>query len=213
MVREMLARGVDHDVIVIAVEAAETVAAGRNSTEIPRNSSEEILEKRRAKDRERKVNSKEIPRNSTEFHGNEKSASIIDIKKVSSKRGERLSVEWAPSAEDRAFAKQLGWSDPQIDREGENFRDYWAAVPGAKGTKLDWPATWRKWIRDSRTKPAGPTILAQPSPTDWRAIMDSHKRFKHWPKGHGNEPGMPGCRVPQELLREFGFEPPMKGMQ
>lgn len=26
------------------------------------------------------------------------------------------------------------------------FRDHWIAVPGAKGTKLDWPATWRKWV-------------------------------------------------------------------
>src|SRR5205814_92454 len=27
------------------------------------------------------------------------------------------------------------------------FRDYWIALPGAKGLKADWPATWRNWIR------------------------------------------------------------------
>lgn len=27
------------------------------------------------------------------------------------------------------------------------FEDYWRAVPGAKGLKLDWTATWRNWLR------------------------------------------------------------------
>lgn len=31
--------------------------------------------------------------------------------------------------------------------ELDKFRDYWRAVPGAKGRKLDWDATWRNWIR------------------------------------------------------------------
>ena len=38
-----------------------------------------------------------------------------------------------------------------IDRETENFRDYWTGVAGAKGTKLDWPATWRTWMRRQQT--------------------------------------------------------------
>ena len=25
--------------------------------------------------------------------------------------------------------------------------DYWCAKPGADGTKLDWEATWRNWLR------------------------------------------------------------------
>jgi hypothetical protein len=29
----------------------------------------------------------------------------------------------------------------------EKFRDYWTAVPGAKGRKLDWLATWRNFVR------------------------------------------------------------------
>ena len=32
----------------------------------------------------------------------------------------------------------------------ESFADYWIAVPGAKGVKLDWDATWRTWIRNQR---------------------------------------------------------------
>lgn len=37
-----------------------------------------------------------------------------------------------------------------ITKELENFRDHWVAEPGQKGLKLDWPATWRKWIRNCR---------------------------------------------------------------
>jgi hypothetical protein len=29
------------------------------------------------------------------------------------------------------------------------FKDYWASVPGSKGVKLDWDATWRSWIRNA----------------------------------------------------------------
>lgn len=33
--------------------------------------------------------------------------------------------------------------------EHEKFMDYWRAVPGVKGRKLDWPATWRNWMRSA----------------------------------------------------------------
>jgi hypothetical protein len=32
-------------------------------------------------------------------------------------------------------------------KDHEAFMDYWRGVPGAKGRKLDWPATWRNWMR------------------------------------------------------------------
>lgn len=77
------------------------------------------------------------------------------------KRGERLPESWMPSDADRDFARKLGWSEIQIDAEAANFRDYWIAKPGSGGCKLDWPATWRKWIRSSKVKPAGaPTAIA-----------------------------------------------------
>ena len=34
------------------------------------------------------------------------------------------------------------------------FKDYWAGVAGSKGTKLDWFATWRNWVRKQK-KPIG----------------------------------------------------------
>jgi hypothetical protein len=30
------------------------------------------------------------------------------------------------------------------------FRDHWISVPSSKATKIDWPATWRKWVRGER---------------------------------------------------------------
>lgn len=33
--------------------------------------------------------------------------------------------------------------------EHEKFMDYFRAAPGVKGRKLDWPATWRNWMRSA----------------------------------------------------------------
>ena len=35
--------------------------------------------------------------------------------------------------------------DPQ--KVFEEFKDYWTALPSGKGTKADWTATWRNWVR------------------------------------------------------------------
>jgi len=34
-----------------------------------------------------------------------------------------------------------------------SFRDWWIAKPGKEGRKLDWPATWRVWVRNQRAVP------------------------------------------------------------
>lgn len=59
-------------------------------------------------------------------------------------QGTRLAPDWTPSPEDAGFAHQLGL-DP--DATAAEFRDYWRAVPGAKGRKLDWSATFRNSCR------------------------------------------------------------------
>lgn len=33
--------------------------------------------------------------------------------------------------------------------EHAKFVDYWLGAPGVKGRKLDWPATWRNWMRSA----------------------------------------------------------------
>jgi len=69
--------------------------------------------------------------------------------KAAAKRGTRLSDNWQPSGEDFAWARK---ERPDVDLRTEtaSFCDYWRAKPGKEGTKLDWTATWRNWIRNSR---------------------------------------------------------------
>jgi DNA-binding MarR family transcriptional regulator len=41
---------------------------------------------------------------------------------------------------------------PDLDLKtvSESFVDFWISKPGVGGMKLDWPATWRNWIRNSK---------------------------------------------------------------
>ncbi len=84
-------------------------------------------------------------------------------------RGTRISGDWSLSETDRSFAKQEGFSDWEIQREAQKFRDYWTACAGSKGVKLDWAATWRQWIRNGADR-AGKT----PSPTSGTAVSNSY---------------------------------------
>ncbi|KUL93461.1 hypothetical protein DK26_23365 [Bosea sp. WAO] len=59
----------------------------------------------------------------------------------------RLPSDWWPDDELRAFAVSELGSNGAARRETQQFVDYWIAEPGAKGCKLDWPATYRRWIR------------------------------------------------------------------
>ena len=54
---------------------------------------------------------------------------------------ESLSESW------KSFCLQ---ERPELNPEKTfaKFRDYWIAVPGQKGSKLDWLATWRNWVRN-----------------------------------------------------------------
>jgi len=65
------------------------------------------------------------------------------------KRGARLPEDWNASAEDwTAALAKLG--EAGAIEEACKFRDYWKAQPGQRGTKLDWDATFRNWIRNAK---------------------------------------------------------------
>jgi hypothetical protein len=76
--------------------------------------------------------------------------------------GSRLPADWQPSGADLAFASGLGLDGARI---AASFRDYWAGVPGARGRKADWPATWRTWCRKEAERPRQPAQRA--SKMDW----------------------------------------------
>ncbi|MDE2369372.1 MAG: hypothetical protein KGN16_10390 [Burkholderiales bacterium] len=63
--------------------------------------------------------------------------------------GTRLPSDWALTEELRAYCQQRR-TDLDPDATADGFRDYWCAIPGAKGRKTDWAATWRRWVREQR---------------------------------------------------------------
>lgn len=68
-------------------------------------------------------------------------------------RASRLPNDWNPTAQQIVFCRTQR-PDLNADEVACRFRDYWAAVPGAKGRKLDWDATWRNWVRNEKSQPA-----------------------------------------------------------
>lgn len=69
-----------------------------------------------------------------------------ETSKESGGRGTRLPEGWRPTTE---LVAQMRAEHPHVDLRSEHnkFTDYWRSIPGAKGRKADWPATWRNWIR------------------------------------------------------------------
>jgi len=63
----------------------------------------------------------------------------------------RLPADWGPSPKEIQFCRT---ERPELDVEAvaATFRDYWIAMPGVKGRKTDWSATWRNWVRNQRTQ-------------------------------------------------------------
>lgn len=66
--------------------------------------------------------------------------------------GTRLPDDWQPSAALIDWAKK---EFPSVNaaRATDEFRDYWHALPGPKGRKLDWDKTWKNRIRDVASRP------------------------------------------------------------
>jgi len=62
-------------------------------------------------------------------------------------RGSRLPTDFEIPDDWVSFC-QTERPDLQAHKVFENFKDYWVAAP--KGTKLDWSATWRNWIRGQK---------------------------------------------------------------
>jgi len=65
------------------------------------------------------------------------------------KRGTRLPDDWRLPQAWGTWAIEEGMDELAVRRQSERFADYWRSVPGQRGVKLDWQATWRNWIRKS----------------------------------------------------------------
>ena len=71
------------------------------------------------------------------------------------KRGSRLPQDWFLT---KAMGDWATQERPDLDvrQVAEQFKDYWAAQAGQKGVKLDWDATWRNWIRNTKAVKPNP---------------------------------------------------------
>ena len=91
-------------------------------------------------------NNSTLPTN-TEEHLELERPTVPKAKRNVTPRGGRLPEDWTPDEEILPFACDLGFSENQIWKFHGEFCDYWRAVPGARGCKLDWDATFRNWLR------------------------------------------------------------------
>ncbi|CAK00829.1 DUF1376 domain-containing protein [Bartonella tribocorum] len=73
-------------------------------------------------------------------------------KRVKANRGCRLPEDFEP---DYDFAIEEGLPPERIKVEIAKFRDYWRSKAGANATKIDWQATWRNWVRNSKNYKQG----------------------------------------------------------
>jgi len=67
------------------------------------------------------------------------------------KQGTRLPEGFWPSPEMFAWFRK---NCPHVDGKTEHaqFCDWWKSKPGKEGRKLDWPATWRNWMRNAEKR-------------------------------------------------------------
>jgi uncharacterized protein YdaU (DUF1376 family) len=71
------------------------------------------------------------------------------------KRGSRLASDWFLSKVMGDWATQER-PDLDIRQVAEQFKDYWVSQAGQKGVKLDWDATWRNWVRNTKAVKPNP---------------------------------------------------------
>jgi len=131
-----------------------------------------------------------------------------------SRRGSRIDPQKPLPDDWREFARGLGFTDAGVERQYADFVDYWLGVSGQKGVKLDWLATWRKWMR-RQADDQGLTQKQKPIPRIRGANQEHEDRVKQWlDDGYwsvvrfGPRPDHPGTMVPEPVLRKFGIKIP-----
>ena len=197
IIQRIIEAGANTRVVAIVIEAIADMDCLRKS--------EDVLGRRRKADRLRKRKSRasvckttsiaeandaaKRPRNSedgntvpllpcdsslpffTSEEGNQDSKGSKRV--VTRARGKRISSNAVMSEKDREFALSEGVSDP--DKAWAEFIDYWSAVPGHRGVKLDWSATWRNRVRTVISRNGGSNGYAPR--TGLQSALDKARKF------------------------------------
>jgi uncharacterized protein YdaU (DUF1376 family) len=99
----------------------------------------------------------------------------------SKKKGSRLREDWSLPKAWGQWAVDHGMDELSVRREADRFGDYWRGVPGQKGVKLDWQATWRNWIRKSIEERAVKAKRKKPEDGDTRYLDDGQlQTYSAW---------------------------------
>lgn len=188
LVARLIAAGAAPDVAAVAVTdafALGVVSTGQSGG----GRVDAVAEKRRAWEREYRKNLRKEARKQTMSgiilsggqsggHGAERcslsssllpSVASLGSKKRSSEpraRGSRLTDDWQPREEDREFVRGLG-VDPAALRD--EFVDFWTAVPGSRGLKLDWYKTYKNRAREIAGRRKGRT--------NGKSVIDAQDRL------------------------------------
>lgn len=151
MVAELIEAGCAPDAAARVV--AEAFIAGVSSADVRGIPVDEVAEKRRAYDRERKRRSRGIPPESTGHPRNSESASLSkeeskkEIKeeregKTRARPRTRLPELWQLDEQDTSYATERGFYDDRLRQMASAFANHHRA----NGTTMaDWHAAWRKW--------------------------------------------------------------------
>ena len=113
-----------------------------------------IADEREAKRRENNTKRVQVVNEATPNH---KPLTINHKPIKENKRGSRLAQDWVLSKSMGDWATQER-PDLDVRQVADQFKDYWVAQAGQKGVKLDWDATWRNWVRNTKA--------AKPNPYD-----------------------------------------------
>jgi len=105
-------------------------------------------ENRRTPNKNKDLQSPPLHHTDTDTDTEEKRDTKVSPKKA---RGSRLSDDWVLPKEWGEWALSQGWSETAVRLEADKFRDFWISKAGKDATKLDWLATWRNWLRNSKT--------------------------------------------------------------
>jgi uncharacterized protein YdaU (DUF1376 family) len=111
-----------------------------------------IADEREAKRRENSTKRVQVVDEATPNH---KPLTINHKPIKENKRGSRLASDWFLSKSMGEWATQER-PDLDVRQVAEQFKDYWVAQAGQKGVKLDWDATWRNWVRNTKTVKPNP---------------------------------------------------------
>jgi hypothetical protein len=99
-----------------------------------------------------------VPRSLKEDHEKNKKTSSS-----TTKRATRVPDDFEPSDDMKAWFVAEGFDKLIHGRtEHDKFMDYWRAKPGVGGTKLDWVATWRNWMRSAAGRVSYRPVSAPP---------------------------------------------------